>query len=214
MEELYPAILVNYCYDPVWLQNYPFSSVTIYDRSDDGVQRDLTQYGAVYKTKNLGDVDYDKLGWLIENYDNLPEVFLWSKTNLFKFITEEEWQKVAQNKHFTPLLTKNHKTYSDQFGVVAKYIGEIYAERNDSWYFNAGLDRSGRFNSWADWSKEFGLPNEAFIRFAPGGSYILTADRVRRYSKDFYERMRDTLGYAMHPVEAHLCERSYFYLWQ
>lgn len=208
------ATLVNYNFDPIWLKDYPELEVTLYDRSDDKIERNLIQYGAVYKTANKGDVDYDKLGWLIENYDNLPDVFLWSKSNLFKFITKEEFDLVKDNKKFTPLLTQNHRTYSDKLGVVCKYEGNIYKERNDSWYFNAGLDRSGRFNSWSDWAQYFHLPQEKFIPFAPGGSYILTKDLIYRYSKDFYEEMRNTLPYAMHPVEAHLCERSYYYLWR
>ena len=208
------ALLVNYNFTPTWLRDYPELDVTVYDRSDDGIERNLTQYGAVYKTKNFGDVDYDKLGWLIENYDNLPEVFLWSKSNLFKFITKEEWDKVKNNQKFTPLLTQNHKIYSDKWGVVCKYEGGMYKERADSWFFNTGLDTSGRFKSWDDWALHFNLPREGFIPFAPGGSYILTKENIHTYSKDFYEEMRNTLSYAQHPVEAHCAERSYYYLFR
>lgn len=208
------ALLVNYNFDPAWLKDYPELEVTMYDRSDDGVERNLTQYGEVIQTPNRGDVDHDKLTWLIENYDNLPEVFLWSKTNLFKFISNEEWDKVKNNKEFTPLLTQNHKTYSDQYGVVCKYVGGIYNERNDSWYLNAGLDTSGAFSSWTDWAQYIGLPSPRFLPFAPGGSYILTRERVHRYGRDTYEKMRDCLPYAQRPVEAHLCERSYYLLWK
>ena len=208
------ALLVNYNFDPTWLKDYPELEVTIYDRSDDGIERNLTQYGAVYKTKNFGDVDYDKLSWIVENYDNLPDMFLWSKSNLFKFISEEEWKQVKDNQVFTPLLTKNHKTYSDDRGIVCKYEGNIYKERADSWFFNVGLDLSGRFFSWEDWTTYFMLPKERFIPFAPGGSYILTREAIHRFSKDFYEEMRNTLPYAQRPVEAHCCERSYYYLWK
>jgi len=55
------AVLVNYNYTPEWLKNYPELGVTIYDRSDDGIERNLPQFGTVYKTQNLGDVDFDKL---------------------------------------------------------------------------------------------------------------------------------------------------------
>lgn len=209
------AVLINYNFDPQdwWLDyGYKPENVIVYDRSDDGIER--TFAARTYKTQNIGDVDFDKLSYLVENYDNLPDTFLLSKTNLFKFITKEEWEKVADNKDYTPLLTKNHKTYSDKLGVVCKYEGEIYAERADSWFFNAGLDRSGRFSSWQDWALAFGLPLTPFIPFAPGGSYILTKERVHRYSKDFYERMRVTLPYALHPVEAHCCERSYHQIWR
>lgn len=207
------AILVNYNFTPDWLKDEKLD-VIMYDRSDDGIERDLTQYGAVYKTKNMGDVDCDKLSYLIENYDNLPDVFLWSKSNLFKFITKEEWDLKKNNKTFTPLLTKNHKTYLDKFGEVCKYQGELYAERADSWFFNAGLDSSGRFRNWQDWANYFHLPQVGYIPFAPGGSYILTRETVQKHSKDLYEEMRNMLPYAMHPLEAHCCERSYYLLWR
>lgn len=208
------TLLVNYNFDPSWLKEYPELDVTIYDRSDDGIERNLPQYGATYRTLNRGDVDYDKISWLIENYDNLPDLFLWSKSNLFKFITKEEWDKIKDNKKFTPILTQNHKTYSDRLGVVCKYEGRIYKERSDSWFFNAGLDTSGRFKNWGDWIQYFHLPDESFIPFAPGGSYILTPEKIRRYSRDFWEEMKNTLPYAQRPVEAHCCERSYYYLFR
>jgi hypothetical protein len=209
-----PAILVNYCYEPTWLKDYPNLEVTMYDRSDDQIERNLTQYGTVYKTENRGDVDFDKLSYLIENYDNLPEVFLWSKTNLFKYCDEETFKEALKTPQFTPLLGKDHRIYSDQYGPVNRYNGKMYEERNNSWFFNAGLDSSGRFNNWQEWCDTFNLPQTQFIPFAPGGSYLLTRERVHRYSRDFYEKMRDTLPYAAHPVEAHCCERSYFLLWR
>ena len=211
------AVLVNYSYDPVWLKDYPDIEPIIYDRTE-GPADHLFQYGPTIKTENRGDVDYDKLGWLIENYDNLPDVFLWSKSNVFKFISEEEFKKVRNNSSFTPLLTLNHRIYSDRFSEVNKYVpgvnGLIYAERADSWYFNAGLDNSGRFKSWQEWAHFFGLPQENYVPFAPGGSYILTREAVRKHAKDLYIAMRDTLPYAKHPVEAHCCERSYYYLFR
>lgn len=208
------AILVNYRHDPTWLLEYPEIEPIIYDRSDDGIERNLTKYGQVINTKNEGDVDYDKLGFLIEHYDNLPDVFVWGKSNLFKYVDEEFFKKAVLKGEFAPLLTLEHRIYSDKFGAVNYYQGDIYKERNDSWYFNAGLDSSGQFRNWNDWALNFGLPRESYIPFPPGGNFILTRERVHRYGKDIYEAMRDTLPYAKHPVEAHLCERSYFYLWR
>ena len=64
------AILVNYNYEPVWLKDYPEFDVTLYDRSDDGIERNLIKYGKVFKSRNTGDVDFDKLNYIIENYHN------------------------------------------------------------------------------------------------------------------------------------------------
>lgn len=208
-----PAILVNYNYDPVWLKDYPELEVTIYDRSDDGVERNLTQYGAVYKTSNIGDVDYDKLGYLIENYNTLPDVFLWGKTNLFKYVDKKELDDALEKKEFAPLLKLDHRIYRDHFGPVNRYSGGLYEERADSWFFN-NPDLATRFKKWEEWAWALGLPRVGFIPFAPGGNYILTKERIHRHSRDLYEAMRNSLPYAMHPAEAHACERSYYLLWK
>lgn len=207
------ATLVNYNYDPVWFEDYTDLDVTIYDRSDDGVERNLTQYGSVYKTPNLGDVDADKLGYLIENYDTLPDVFLWGKTNLLKYCDEEYFKQALGKGEFAPLLKFDHKTYSDRIGVVCRYHAGIYEERADSWFFNNPA-LATKCPNWETWCDKFRLSKTQFIPFAPGGNYILTRERVHRYSKDFYKEMRDTLPYATHPAEAHACERSYFLLWR
>lgn len=208
------AILINYDFDPQdWWLDYGFKpeDVSIYDRSDDGIQR--TFAAKTYKTKNMGDVDYDKLSYLIENYDNLPERFLWSKSNIFKFADKESLQEALDKPGFQPILKKDHTTYSDQYGVVCRYAGPIYEERADSWFFNNPA-LSSKFKSWPEWCDYLGLPRTDFIPFAPGGSYILTRETVHKYSQTMYEKMRDTLPYAMHPAEAHAAERSYYLLWK
>lgn len=205
------ATLVNYNYDPQWLKNYPELEVTLYDRSEEDAAP-LVRYGTVYKTKNVGDVDYDKLGWLVENYDTLPDIFLWGKTNLFKFVDESDFQKALRNNKFQPLLKYNHETYSDHFSQVNFYRGDMYYERADSWFFNATTPKY--FRTWEDWCLHFGLPREAYIPFAPGGNYILTKEKVHKYSRDLYDEMRSVLPHAQRPAEAQAAERSYYLLWR
>lgn len=204
------AILVNYNFTPDWIKEEGLDYL-IYDRSDSKEYLKGFDQSKIIYTENKGNVDYDKLSYLVDNYYNLPEVFLWGKTNLFKFITKEEFDKVKDNKVFTPLLTKGHKTYSDKNGVVCSYHGEIYQERNDSWYLYEVAPRY--INTWADWAHEFQLPNPHFIPFAPGGNYILTRETVHKYSVDYYEKMRDMLPYTTLPGEAHCAERSYYLIW-
>ena len=56
-------------------------------------------------------------------------------------------------------------------------------------------------------------PIRLIVPFPPGGNFILTRARVRKYNVSLYERMRDTLPYLQLPGEAQLCERSYHLLW-
>ena len=202
------AMLVNYRFTPTWLLDSGLDYV-IYDRSDSkDYLKDFPQDRIVYE-ENIGNVDFPKLSFLVENYDRLPDVFLWGKTNLFKYITEEEWDKVKDNKTFTPLLRQDHKTYSDDNGVVCAYKGGMYYERNPLLYFN-NWKYAVDFPAWAEM---LGLPNPPYIPFPPGGNYILTREVVHRHPKELYKKMRDMLDYTKEPLEAHLCERSYYLLW-
>jgi hypothetical protein len=204
-------ILVNYNFtpDPEWIGD----DYLIYDRSDDGIDH-LAEFDPtkIIKTENVGQVDFDKLNYLIDNYDNLPDVFLWGKTNLFKYITPEEYDKVKDNKFFTPLLTQNHKTYQDNNGWVCYYSENMYWERNNNWYLNQFPTKY--FKDYGEFAHTYQLPNEPYIPFAPGGNYILTRDTVHKYSKDYYEKLARILPYCREPGEAQMLERSYYNLWR
>lgn len=186
-----------------WIPEYTDDFV-VYNRSSEDIPNSVPR-------ENIGDADYDKLSWLVENYDNLPEVFLWTKSNLFKFITPEEWDKVKDNKTFTPLLTQNHKVYDDEHGPVAFYKDGMYHERNDSWYIFAAP--ALHFPSYSHFANHLGIPNPPYLPFAPGGSYILTRDAVHKHDKSLYERMMSFLPYTQRPGEAMMAERSYYSLW-
>jgi hypothetical protein len=214
------ALLVNHNYDPVWLKEYPELEVTLYDRSDDAVGRDLSHYGEVYKVPNIGNVDYDKLTWLVENYHNLPDVFLWGKSNLFKYISQEEFNTVKDNKHFTPLLTQHHRVYADNtlpgggLNAVSFYRDGMYHERMGIVNTLHQLMTWKHFKSWEEWCHAFRVPCVGYIPFPPGGNFILTRERVHRYSRDYYDEMRSVLTYTKLPLEAQFCERSYYLLWR
>lgn len=204
------AVLVNYQYTPEWLKEYDFDYI-IYDRSEEDKWLEDFPKERIIKTENRGNVDYDKLTYLVENYDELPAVFLWGKTNLFKYITKEEFDEALKTPDFKPLLTKNHKEYGDKLGPIAFYKDGMYHERNDSWYL---YQHSTFFPTWQAWAETFHLPNPNYLAFPPGGNFLLTRERVHRYSRDFYDDMRSTLSYCQLPGEAQLCERTYYLLWR
>jgi hypothetical protein len=173
----------------------------IFDRTECGLDPKK-----VRKVPNIGNADYDRLTYLIENYEALPDVFLLIKTNLFKFITIPEFQQVKNNTFFTPLLTYTHKTYMP----ICRYRNGIYEEINNSWYVPAFTTC---FPTYNDWAREFGFPTPEYLSFAPGGNYILTRDTVHKHPKSLYSKLRDSLSYCQLPAEAQFCERTYYTLW-
>lgn len=205
------AVFINYCFTPDWIKDYDFDYI-IYDRSDDGKDwlKDFPPE-RIIKTTNVGNVDYDRLSFLVDHYKILPDVFLLAKSNLFKYISKEEFDAVKNNQIFTPLLTKNHKTYADPRGPVCFYENGMYHERNDSWYFN---ELPHNFRNYNEFARHFLLPTPQYIPFAPGGNYILTKEVVHKWGKEFYDKMRQILPYCANPAEAHCVERTYYTLWK
>lgn len=207
------ACLVNYNYDPEdWWLDYGFKpeDIVLYDRSDDGKERKF-KAGKILKTENRGNVDADKLAYIIENFYDLPEVFLWAKTNIWKYTTPEILHAVIDKGEFA-VITKDHVGAADQFGRVSYMQDGLYWERNDhvGWYTTV-LNHN---MNWGDWEHEFALPRVPYIPFGPGGSMVLTRERVHKFGVDYYQRMRDLLMYSSNPAEAHMAERSYYLLWQ
>lgn len=203
------AVVVNYNFDPQdWWKDSGMEAI-VYDRSDDGVERKFD--ANVIKTPNRGNVDLDKLNFLIDHYDDMPEVFFWGKSNIFKYVTEAYLAEAVELGEFAPLLKFDHKTYSDKYGVVCYYQDEMYHEVNTSWYFH---EMDYRFPSYAAWAQHLNLPSPRYLPFNPGGNFILTKERVHRYGADFYQEMANTLNYSQLPAEAHAAERTYFSLWR
>jgi len=200
-------VLVNYNYTPKWLGDYEPSNFVIYDRSDNYEWLKAFPKEYIINTKNIGNADYDRLTYLIDNYDNLPDVFLLAKSNLLNYITKEEFDLVKDNKVFTPLLTQGHKVYEP----ICRYVDGMFEELNNSWYAPQFESKFKTYNDWADY---MGLPKPEYLVFAPGGNYILTPETVHKHPKEFYIKMRDTLEHAVLPAEAHYVERSLYTLWK
>lgn len=99
-------VISRYNHDLSWLPEYTTDPI-IYDRSEERVEGSID-------VPNLGSDIYDKLSFIIDNYDNLPDVTCLIKANLFKYVTKQEFDLIKDNTTFTPIFTKHHKeTWKD-----------------------------------------------------------------------------------------------------
>lgn len=203
------AVFSNYNFTPDWILDYDFDYI-IYDRSDSKRLNNFPPNRVIY-VKNLGSDIFDKLTWIIDNYDRLPDVVMLAKSNLFKYISLDEFDEAlekGENKEFVPLLTQKHRTYSDEQGEVCFYKDGIYYERNNKWFLNPHPAQSEEL------FYILGLSQLDYIPFAPGSSYILPKQNILKHSKRFYEKLRGYLDYTIYPGEAMILERGLFLLWR
>lgn len=190
-------IISRYNHDIIYLKDYTDDYV-LYDRSPEPIKGSIV-------VPNIGSDIYDKFTYIIDNYDNLPDVFALIKGNLFKYITKEEFELVKDNKTFTPLLTKGHKTNMP----VCYYDNGLYCEINNYWYLSE-LKSNGKFEELLNF---LGCKNQSYLCFAPGSNYIVTKETIHKHSKEYYEILISFLD-GEYPVEAQLIERNLYNIWK
>jgi len=175
-----------------WLKEYTDNPI-IYDKKD----------------KNCGYNIYDYLDYIVNNYDNLPDLILFGKDNMLeRHITKEEFDTLIKRKEFTPLLTQNHKVD----GKINYYKDGLYYEFNNSWYVNSYPNKY--YTNYSDFARDFNLPNPEYLPFSPGACYIVTREDIHKHSKEFYDRLKVLVSWHKTPFEAHLIERSLYNIWQ
>lgn len=218
------TILSNYNFTPNWLKDYT-EDYFIYDRSENrDFLKDFPQEKIRY-VENKGSDIFDKFLWIIENYENLPQIVLLSKSNIFKYITEAEFDEVKDNKTFTPLLTQNHKEVICDSGMpepgkpFSFYKDGMYHELNYPSYLKSHKTKDPIW-CYLDTFYNFalvellGIKDLKYIPFAPGSNYILPKENILKHSKDFYKELRSYLEWDKYPGEAMIIERGLFLLWK
>ncbi len=193
-------ILSRYNHDISWLKDYTDDYV-IYDRSEIPVKEAIVM-------PNIGSDIYDKLTYIIDNYDNLPDIAIYTKANIFKYISKGEFDLIKDNKTFTPILTQNHPVREG----VSYYKDGMYYEINNSDYIKMHPTR--HFNLFPDFAKAIGIDSPKYLPFAPGSNYIIPRENILKHSRDFYVKLRSYLMAEGYPGEAMFLERSLYLLWK
>ena len=81
-------IISRYNHDVDWLKDYE-AKVIMYDRSEIPLSNAIV-------VPNKGSDLYDKFTFIIDNYDNLPDVAIYTKCNSFKYISKEEFDRILE----------------------------------------------------------------------------------------------------------------------
>ena len=193
-------VVSRFNHDISWLGDYT-DDVVLYDRSE------IPAEGAIV-VPNIGSDIFDKFTFIIDNYDDLPEVAVYTKANLFKYITKEEFEKVKDNKTFTPLLTMSH----EEKPGISFYRDGIYWEINNHWYLGVHPVLYPKRVEMVEGI--MGTKGMGYVPFAPGTNYIVPKENILKHSKFVYEKLRSYLEWAVYPGEAQLIERGLYTFWK
>ena len=211
-------VITNHNSDLEWITmtyDYGFSleNIVIYDRSD--VEKDWTHLGTSIRSPNVGENIYDMMRFIVENYDNLSDISIFIKGNLFSrpeekggenyYTTKEKFIRALQANYFLPI-ERYHPTTSFNVNAGGYIEPSHYHHQSPSKYFTTYYQLMEIL---------FENPiNPDYIRFAPGANYVVPKGNILKYSKQLYEKL---MLYCSHCEivcsEAYLIERALYAIW-
>jgi len=203
------AIVTNYHNDLEWLSSlndygYAREDIIIYDRSE--TKKDWSSVGRVIEVPNVGENIYDICNHIVLNYENLADMNLFVKGNLFprKYTTEESFYRALQNDVFMPIERIHPQNPPHAF--VTSDGG--YMELNTSWYCNHHPSKYfNNYNQFIDHMYDNPVI-PVYVRFAPGGNYLVPKANILMRPKEFWADIRDIVSWDAVPAEAHIAERN------
>lgn len=211
-------VVSNHNSDLEWLKmtyDHGFSpeNTVIYDRSD--VEKDWSHLGESIRSPNVGENIYDMMRFIVENYDNLPDIAVFIKGNLFSrpedkggegyYTTKERFIRALHADYYLPI-----ERYHDSTEFFVNAGGYI----EPSWYRHQAPSKY--FTTYAElMALLFEDPiNPKYIRFPPGGNYVVPKGNLLKYSKSLYEKLMLYCGHCeVVCAEAYLIERALHAIW-
>lgn len=220
-------------YDILLKHGYTSDDIIIYDRDHLGFNGEnldpkrFDKYGTVIKTRNVGTNIWTTGKYIVDNYDNLPDIVIFLKCNVLQreHTTQEILEYALDANYFVPI---EADPFENQYMKnSACFVNDrIFAERVDPNQLDSRFGQNDkvypRIKNYGDFINDlFLIPKMPdYICFAPGHNYVVPKENILKYSKNFYKKMMlytdysnaDTIQHG--PVESHWFERICDMAWQ
>lgn len=205
-------VISQYNRDLSWVPEYT-DNYLIYDRGDKKGYPATIDRSKVVESPNVGYNSYDYFRYIVDHYDNLPEVVIFAKSWTWpRHVTKERFDQIMNNRYFTPICDgKLHKDkwpygFSSPEGLVCELNTDVFLVPERPTKYVHGFNDFLRFCF-----KDPVIPR--YRIFAPGGDYIVPRENILKLPKVFYENLKLFTSHHHHCGETHIIERAMVTLW-
>ena len=215
-----------------WLENYDNPHL-IYDKTwNGGLKNNLNKERVpksnlkkIYPNFNIVNGNYkgynvtDYLTFIIDNYEYLPENTVFMKGNTIgRHVSEKRFKRIVNNKYFTCIEewqkhNPHQRSLKNGYALLSCEGG--WMEKNTSWYLRHHAHPIKYFLSYNNFLS-FCFENPVlpkYIRFPPGGCYIVPKNQILKYELVFYKNLRIFANHSRVSGEGQLIERALYTLW-
>ena len=193
-------------------------NIFIYDKGDQSLEK-YSDKATIEVCENIGYSLTSFCKYIIGNYHNLSGTTIFIKGNVVpRHVTEEYFKRIFDNSCFTPIEEwefhdQNQTALQNGYAMFSPDGG--WMELNDSWYLNRTELPTKYFKTYNDFM-DFCFKNPIhpkYVRFAPGGNYIVPKENLLKYDKIFYQNIKTIVEHHQLSGESHLIERFMHTMW-
>ena len=161
---------------------------------------------------NVGYNIYSYMKFIVDNYDTLPELVVFCKNNVVpRHVSENVFLKQSSRKVFTCIEEPSRWKLRYPDTMLSSDNG--FMELNTSWYTNHYPTKYfSNFNEFYKFAFDYQtLPR--YLRFAPGGNYLVPKENILLRSKSFYQNLMSFVLHHQFSGESHIIERALYIIW-
>lgn len=201
----YKIIVARYNEDINWLKD-EMSNCIIYNKGDKlNIENEIM-------LKNVGRESDTYLYYIITNYDNLPDILVFTQARISDHVGDDDVNYLLKLKN-----DALHKKKSQDF--IIHYQTDYNCCWDKEWNLRDGqyyLSESYKDNKkilFIDWFKEniiSDYPNPNYIYSK--ALFAVKKELILKNSIEYYKKLILEVNHHSNPVEAHFFERSWYYI--
>lgn len=187
--------------DISWIENYT-DDYLIYDKSNT-----LPESSHVIKCENVGHNLHDIFHYVYNNYENLPELVAFLEGNPWDHCNKEKFDRIIYNEFFTPL--ESYENAPDHNTAMKCSLAGWMEQNNNGMIISHPRREHSKFSTYNQaLSYVFKNPYyPQYVKFSPGGMYMVEKTRLIHYPKIFWKNLLDMVSNHQNQPEAYIFER-------
>lgn len=211
------VVVSSFDNDLSWLPRYSDNYFVFEQGRGSGIPSQLDRKRVAFVTHSGSNLR-DYFNYIVNNYENLPDVLFLVKGNIFpRHVDQTIFDQFVSRTD--PCGIVDRKKLRTRFPISFIDRRGRYCELNSDWFMDSGIPWK-YFDSQNAFFRFFApsLPRRFYVRFSPGAQYITTREVIQRIPKEVYEDLRETVthsGFAVgYTSECYLVERGLERLWE
>ena len=207
-------VVSNFGHNISWLKKYG-NPYVVYDHTG------FPENGEnIISVPDAGHNVQDILSYIVDNYDDLPEVVTFCKADIFpRHISKEKFEELKDKQVLIPLFDHlDHLDHQPSFPLSMRSSEGMWSERNDGAIVVNLLGKyvQSKYFMVYDDMLQFVFSDaisQKYITFSPGANYVVPKNYILKYSKAFYKNLLLFFSYYKYPIEAYMIERLLYTMW-